>query len=163
MTTKHASDQQSPSPIRFRTVIEGSGKNNTGIVVPAEVVTALGHGRRPPVRVGLNGHTYRSTVAVMGGRSLISLSAENRTKAGVGAGDEVEVEVTLDLEPRVVDVPEDLARALAGAGDARAFFDGLSPSQKSWHVLQVEGAKTPETRERRIAKSVSLLEQHKAR
>lgn len=113
--------------------------------------------------MSLNGHTYRNTVAVMGGRSLISLSAENRNKAGAAAGDELDVEVVLDTTPRQVEVPADLAEALAGAGDGKAFFEGLSYSQKSWHVQQVEGAKTSETRQRRIDKSVSLLQQGKAR
>ena len=88
---------------------------------------------------------------------MISLSAENRGKAGVRGGDEVDVDVELDTAPREVQVPADLAAALDAEADARATFDRLSYSNKSWHVLQVEGAKTDETRARRIAKSVEAL------
>lgn len=151
------------STARFRTVILAAGKTATGIVVPDEVVESLGTGKRPPVRVTVGGHTYRSTIAVMGGRNLISLSAENRAKAGVAAGDEVEVELELDTAPRELVVPDDFAAALAAEPAARKFFDGLSFSNRQWHVLSVEGAKTPETRSRRIEKSVGMLREQRAR
>jgi len=117
--------------MHFRTTIELGGKTATGLVVPGDVVTALGGGRRPPVRVTVGGHTYRTTVATMRGRFLVPLSAANREAAGVAAGDEVEVAIELDSAPREVDVPDDLAAALAGEPAARQFFDGLSftPSQ----------------------------------
>jgi Bacteriocin-protection, YdeI or OmpD-Associated/Domain of unknown function (DUF1905) len=125
--------------------------------VPAEVVEALGAGRKPPVVVTLRGHSYRSTVAVMGGRYLLPLSAENRTAAGVAAGDDVEVEVALDTEPREVAVPEDLAAALADDGVAREAFERLSYSHRRRHVMAIEEAKTPETRQRRVAKALEML------
>ena len=143
--------------IRFRTSIVQSGKNTTGIEVPAEVVEALGAGKRPKVKVTIGDYTYRSSLASMGGVPMVSLSAENRAGAGVGGGDEVEVELAVDLEERTVTVPPDLAAAIDAVPAARATFDRLSYSNQSWHVLQVEGAKADETRQRRIAKSVDAL------
>jgi len=149
--------------MRFRTTIQQSGKTATGIQVPDEVVEALGSGRRPAVKVTINGYTYRNTVAVMGGVYMIGVSAEHRAGAGVAGGDEVDVDVELDTAPREVTVPADFAAALDAEPNARRTFDGLSYSNKSWHVLQVTGAKTDETRQRRIAKSVDLLKQGRAR
>ncbi len=149
--------------MRFRTTIVQSGKNTTGIQVPDEVVEALGSGKRPAVKVTVNGYSYRSTVASMGGVFMVSLSAEHRAGAGVGGGDEVEVDLELDSAPREVTVPPELVAALDAEPAARATFDGLSYSNKSWHVLQVTGAKTEETRQRRIAKSVDALKQGRPR
>jgi len=149
--------------MRFRTTIQQSGKTATGIQVPDEVVEALGSGRRPAVKVTINGYTYRNTVAVMGGVYMVGVSAEHRAGAGVAGGDEVDVDVELDTAPREVTVPADFAAALDAEPNARRTFDGLSYSNKSWHVLQVTGAKTDETRQRRIAKSVDLLKQGRAR
>lgn len=143
--------------MRFRTTIEQSGRTATGIPVPDEVVEALGAGKRPAVTVSLNGYTYRGSIAVMGGAPMISLSAANRAAAGVAGGDEVDVDVELDTAPREVAVPADLAAALDAEPAARRTFDGLSYSNRSWHVLQIEGAKTEDTRRRRIAKSVEAL------
>lgn len=149
--------------MRFRTTIESTGTNTTGIPVPEQVMEALGAGKRPAVHVTVGGHTYRSTVASMGGRPMISLSAENREAAGVAGGEEVDVDVELDTEPRTVEVPPELAQALAGEPEAKRFFDGLSYSKQRWHVEQVTSAKTDETRQRRVAKSLDLLRAGKAR
>jgi hypothetical protein len=149
--------------VRFRTTIQQSGRTTTGIEVPEQVVEALGSGRRPAVEVTINGYTYRSTVAVLGGRYMVGVSAEHRAGAGVAGGDEVDVDLELDTAPREVRVPADLAAALDAEPAARRAFDGLSYSNKSWHVLQVEGAKTEETRQRRIARSVDILRQGRAR
>jgi len=149
--------------MRFRTTIEQGGKTATGIRIPDEVVEALGSGKRPPVRVTINGYTYRSTVAVMGGVYMVGVSAENRAGAGVAGGDEVDVDLELDTAPREVVVPPDLAAALDAEPTARRTFDGLSYSNKSWHVLQVDGAKSDETRQRRIAKSVEALREGRIR
>jgi hypothetical protein len=143
--------------MRFRVTIEPAGKTATGFQVPDDVVTALGAGRRPPVRVTIGGHTYRSTVASMGGRFMVGVSAQNRTAAAVAAGDEVDVDLELDTEPREVDVPEDLAAALDGEPEARRFFDGLSYSRKQWFVLRIEQAKKAETRSRRLDEAVTML------
>jgi hypothetical protein len=147
--------------MRFRAVIQLSGKTATGIPVPPEVVTGLGAGKRPSVVVTINGYTYRSTVAPMGGEFMLPVSAEVRAGAGVAAGDAVEVDLELDTAPREVSVPPDLAAALAADADARRAFDALSYSNKRRLVLAVEAAKTPETRQRRLAKTVSDLREGK--
>jgi hypothetical protein len=149
--------------MRFRTTIEQAGKTATGIRVPEQVVAALEAGKRPAVRVTIKGHTYRSTVAPMGGVFMIGVSAENRAAAGVAGGDEVDVELELDTAPREVTVPADLAAALDADAEARRTFDALSYSNRQWHVLSVEGAKTDETRQRRIARSVSALHEGRPR
>jgi hypothetical protein len=146
-----------PGRVSFRTTIAQSGKTATGIVIPPELVEQLAAGKRPPVRVTIAGHTYRSTVAVMGGAFMVGVSAENRAQARVAGGDEVEVTIELDHSPRTVTVPADLAEALAADPAAAAQFDRLSYSRKQAHVLSVEGAKTPDTRGRRIAKAVAAL------
>jgi hypothetical protein len=143
--------------MRFRATVKLGGKTATGVEVPEEVVEGLGSSKRPAVRVTMNGYTYRSTVARMGGVFMLPISADNRTGAGVSAGDEVDVELELDTEPREVTVPADLAEALATDPTAKQFFDGLSFSHKSWYVLRVEGAKKAETRQRRVAESVQML------
>jgi hypothetical protein len=143
--------------MKFRATILLGGKTATGIQVPPEVVAGLGSTKRPAVRVTINGYTYRSTVAVMGGEFMLPLSAENRAGAGVAAGDEVEVELELDTEPRAVSVPADLTDALDRDADARRFFDGLSYSNQRRIVLSIEDAKTAETRQRRIDKAVANL------
>lgn len=143
--------------MRFRATVELGGKTATGIQVPAEVVTGLGSHRRPSVRVTVGGHTYRTTVAPMGGAYFVPLSAENRTAAGVAAGDMVDVDIELDTEPRQVTVPADLAAALAGRSGAGEAFQALSYSRRKEHVRQVETAKAAATRERRIAKVLDSL------
>jgi hypothetical protein len=143
--------------MRFRSTVELGGKTATGFEVPDEVVESLGVGKRPAVSVTINGFTYRSTVATMGGRFLLPLSAENRQGAGVAAGDDIEVTVELDTAPREVTVPADLAEALDGAPEAKKFFDSLSYSRKLRYVLLVEGAKKPETRQRRVEDTIAKL------
>jgi hypothetical protein len=143
--------------MKFQTTLQLGGKTATGIVVPPEIVEALGKGKRPPVTVTINGFTYRSTVAVMGGRYMVGVSAENRTGAGVSAGDEVEIDIELDDAPRVVAVPSDFATALAADPVAKARFDGMSYSHQLQHVLAIEAAKAADTRQRRIDGALSKL------
>jgi hypothetical protein len=143
----------------FRTAVELGGKTATGLRVPDAVVAALGSGRRPAVTITVHGHTYRSTVASMGGAFWVPLNAANRTAAGVAAGDEVEVTVAPDTEPRTVAVPDDLAAALAAEPGARDRFDALSFTRRKEHVLAVEGAKAAATRARRIDPVVRGLSQ----
>lgn len=140
----------------FRATIEQAGKTATGIQVPNEVVAGLGS-KRPPVRVTLRGHTYRSTIGARGGRYLLPVSAAHRAAAGVAAGDEVNVGIELDDEPREVVVPPDFATALDADDAARRTFAALSYSQQRWFVLGIEEAKKPETRARRIEKAVARL------
>lgn len=154
---------QTGAGARFRTSLLATGKTTTGIAVPAEIIEQLGGGKRPPVRVTIGSYTYRTTVGVMGGNSMIPVSADNREHAGIAAGDDIDVQIELDTQPRDVELPADFANALSRHPAARQFFDRLSPSQKKWHVQSVESAKTPETRQRRIDKSVELLRQERAR
>jgi hypothetical protein len=149
--------------MRFHTTLFQADKTATGFIVPDEVVESLGAGKRPPVKVTINGFTYRNTIAVMGGVSMVGVSAANRAGASVAGGDEIDVEIELDIEPRVVEVPVDLAAALDAEPRARETFDRLSNSNKGWHVTQVTGAKTDETRRRRIAKSVATLAEGRPR
>ncbi len=141
----------------FQAELRLEGKTATGIQVPEQVVEALGAGKRPPVRVTLGAHTYRTTVAAYRGVYMIPVAAEHREAAGLHAGEIVTVIMVLDTEPRVVDVPPDFAAVLATDADAQRAFDTLSYSNKRRWVLSIEGAKTPETRQRRIAKAVDDL------
>jgi hypothetical protein len=149
--------------MRFQATLELGGKTATGFQVPDEVVDALAAGKKPAVRVTIGDHTYRSTVARRGDRYLIGVSAENRARAGVAAGDAVDVDLELDTEPREVTVPGDLADALDADPQARRFFDGLSFSQKQWYVLPIDEAKKPETRQRRLAKAIGMLREGRKR
>lgn len=141
-------------PVKFHTKILQAGKTATGIQIPDEVIEKLGAGKRPPVRVTINGQTYRSTVAVMGGKFMVGVSAENRAKTGVAGGDEVDVGIELDTQPREVTVPADLAQALKANPSAEEKFDALSHSKKQGFISAIMGAKTQETRERRIEKAI---------
>jgi len=143
--------------MKFTTTVLSSGKTATGLPVPETVVDALDRGKRIPVVVTINGYSYRSSIVFYTGQYLIALSAENRAGAGVAAGDEIEVDVEPDDAPREVEVPAELAAALATDADAAAAFAALSYSNKRRIVLSVEGAKTDATRERRIAKALEEL------
>jgi hypothetical protein len=141
---KFRSEVEPPEPMR-------------GLEVPEEVVEALGDGKRPNVTITINGHSWKSRVAIMRGRYLLGLSNANRRAAGVGIGDEVEVEVELDTEPKVVVEPADFAQALDTNPLARAAYDRLSYSRKRAQVLAIESAKKPETRSKRIEKALAAL------
>lgn len=143
--------------MRFHATLELGGKTATGIHVPDEVVAALGSPRRPAVRVTLGQHTYRTTVASMRGRFMVPVAATVREAAGVAAGDELDVEIELDTEPREVAVPDDLAAALDGCPGARERFDALAYSHRKEHVRAIEDAKTDATRQRRIVKTVAAV------
>jgi hypothetical protein len=142
--------------VTFETTLSVSG-NNTGIPVPDDVIEKLGRGRRPPVLVSVNGYEYRSTVAVMGGRYLIGLSAVVRAATGLKGGDPISVTLTVADTPREVDVPADFTAAMEEKEPAREFFDGLSNSLQRYHVDNINAAKAPETRRRRIDKAVGLF------
>lgn len=151
-----------PKTATFETTVAASG-NNTGIVVPVEVIEELGAGKRPPVLVDVNGHEYRSTVAVMGGQHMIGISAAVRAATGLTGGDPIRVTLTVADTPREVDVPADFAAALAAADGTSAFFEKLSNSLQRYHVDNINAAKTPETRQRRIEKAVALFREGKQR
>ena len=142
--------------VTFETTLSASG-NNTGIEVPEEIVEGLGRGKRPPVIVTVNGHEYRSTVAVMGGRYLIGVSAAIRAATGLKGGDPISVNLKVADTPREVEVPSDFAAAMDEQAPAREFFDQLSNSMQRYHVDNLNAAKSPDTRQRRIDKSVALF------
>lgn len=141
----------------FSTTLSQTGANTTGIEVPPAIVEELGGGGKPKVVVTLNGYTYRSSVAKVGGVYLISVSADIRSKTGLNGGNPIEVTLELDNAPREVSLPEDFAAAMAAAPAAKAKFETLSFSNQNRHVLSVEGAKTEETRQKRIAKAIDEL------
>ena len=149
-------DSKRSKPIKFHTTILQTGKNTAGIQVPEEVMEKLGAGKRPLVRVTINDYTYRSAVAVMGGKYMISFNPEHRKASGVQGGEEADVTLELDVEPRTVEIPSDLKDALMKAHALEA-FEKSAPSMKKEYVRQVEEAKARETRERRITKIVEKL------
>jgi formate-dependent phosphoribosylglycinamide formyltransferase (GAR transformylase) len=142
--------------MKFTTTVQGSG-NKAGIEVPDGVVNALDAGRRPPVIVTINGQSYRSSIAVMGGKNMVGLSAVNRALTGAAAGDVVDVDIQLDTQPRTIDVPADLAAALKADSEAGVLFAALNYSSKRRYVEPLADAKTAETRARRVAKVVTDL------
>lgn len=143
---------------RFQTRLAKTGKNTTGIVVPPLVIAELGAGARPALVVKINAYTYRSTVGVMGGQSMLPFSAQHRDASGIQGGDPIEVELRLDREPRTVELPDDLAQALASKPRLRAAFDQQAPSRRKADIDNVLGAKAAETRARRIAAIVARLD-----
>lgn len=142
--------------MKFRTYVEPPERMK-GLEVPPEVVEALGGGKRPPVTITVNGHSWKSRVAIMRGRYLLGLSNANRQAIGAETGDEVEVDLELDTEPRVVVEPDDFARALDADPAARTAYDSLPYGRKRVHVLAIDSAKKPETRQRRIEKALAEL------
>ena len=145
--------------MKFHTTLLQSGKTAVGIQVPNEVVEALGAGKRPPVWVTINGYTYRNTIAVMGGVFMVGVSAENRENANVAGGDEVDVDIELDTQPRELALPPDFSNFLDRHPEARQVFDRLSHSRQQALVLPIEQAKAPETRQRRLEKAFEALRQ----
>jgi hypothetical protein len=148
--------------VGFDTTVKVTG-NNTGIVVPEEVIAELEAGKRPAVVVKVNGYEYRSTVGVMGGKCMISISSAVRSATGLKGGDPIHVELSVAEAPREVNTPDDFEAALAAVPKARAFFVGLSNSLQRYHVDNINGAKTEETRKRRIEKAVGLFIEGKQR
>jgi hypothetical protein len=143
--------------MKFKTtLVQGQSKNVVGIVIPAEIIESLGGGRRPPVKVTINGYSYRNTVGIMAGKYMVGVAAEHRDKAKVRGGDTTEVDIELDLAPREVIVPADFAAALA-KGRALKFFEALAYSHRKEHVRAIEEAKSPETRRRRIEKAIQKI------
>jgi hypothetical protein len=147
----------------FRATIIQSGKTACGIQVPEAVVTALGGSKRPAVVVTLDGYTYRSTVAPMGAEWWVGVNSDHRAASGLKAGDEVQVTLELDTAPRELEVPPELAAALDADATAKAFFDGLSYSNRRVFTLSVEGTNNPETKARRVAKAIALMREGRVR
>jgi bacteriocin resistance YdeI/OmpD-like protein/uncharacterized protein DUF1905 len=145
-----------PGSVSFETTVTATG-NNTGIVVPDEVIEQLAAGRRPPVVVSVNGYEYRTTVGVMNGKHMMSVSAAVRTATGLKSGDPVQVTLTVAESPQEVTVPADFAAALAADEQAGAFFGKLSNSLQRYHVDSITAAKSADTRQRRIDKAIALF------
>lgn len=148
--------------VEFQSTLVATG-HNTGIVIPDELLERLGAGRRPAVVVNVNSYEYRTTVGVMSGKAMLSVSAAIRKETGLKGGDPVSVKLTLADGPRKVEVPKDLGAALAAAPGTADFFAKLSNSLQRYHIDNINGAKTPETRQRRIEKAVTLFQAGKQR
>jgi hypothetical protein len=136
--------------IRFETTMAQTGANTTGVVVPSDVISRLNDGARPAVVATINDYAYRTTVGVMRGQSMLPFSAQHREASGIGGGDPITVELLLDIQPRTVKIPGDLGLALAADPAIEAAFHKLAPSRRKADIETVLGAKTPETRTRRI-------------
>ncbi|MEU4621368.1 YdeI/OmpD-associated family protein [Actinoplanes sp. NPDC023801] len=149
--------------MEYRGELVQTGGNTTGFRIPDALVAELGGGGRPKVVVRTGGFEFRSSIARMGGEYWLGVSAERRTAGGLEGGRTYDLEIALDDAPRTVEVPEDLAAALAAEPDVQAFWDRMSFSNQRWHADQLSSAKTGETRARRLAKSLDLLRAGKAR
>jgi bacteriocin resistance YdeI/OmpD-like protein/uncharacterized protein DUF1905 len=150
--------------MKFKTTLkQAEGSTATGIVIPDEVIAALGAGKKPPVTMVVNDYAYRSTVATINGDYMVGFSADHRAASGIKGGDPIEVSIDLDNEPRTVELPADFGAALMADPQAQATYERLSNSLKGYHVTQVTSAKTDETRKRRIEKSIATLHAGKPR
>ena len=147
--------------MKFHGTLDLHGKTATGISVPDDIIEALGGGKRPPVVVTIGGHTFRTTIAPMGGQFLLGVNAENRAAAGAAAGDVLDVEIALDTAPREITAPDDLAAALNADAKASATFDSLSYTHRKEWVRWIEEAKKAETRQARVEKTVATLHEGK--
>jgi uncharacterized protein YdeI (YjbR/CyaY-like superfamily) len=139
--------------MKFQAKVIPSG-NALAVVIPTAVMKTLGSEARPLIAITINGHQWRSRVALKNGKRLIGISAANRVKSGIAEGEVVPVELERDNQPRVVTEPADLAKALKGVPPAREAFNRLPFGLKNRYVNLIQEAKTPETRQRRIAKLV---------
>ena len=144
----------------FKTTLHLTG-NNTGVIVPPEIVEALGGGNKPAVSVTVNGFAYRSSIATMGGKFMIAFSSDKRAATGLKGGEKIDVTLELDETPRAMEVPTDLQAALDADKVAKAYFATLSYSNQRRHIDPINAAKSPETRARRIEKSVALFHEGK--
>jgi Bacteriocin-protection, YdeI or OmpD-Associated/Domain of unknown function (DUF1905) len=142
--------------MKFTAELLRTGKNTTGIEVPQAVLDALGGGKRPRVRIGLNGFAFSLTLGGMGGRVMVPVSAERRAEAGVSGGNVYEIDIAIDTTPQDIALPHDIAAILAENG-LRAQFDALPPSRRKEHVRAITDAKSPETRARRIVKAIEMI------
>jgi hypothetical protein len=146
---------------KFQAKVAPSG-NATAVEVPKDGIESFGAGARPPVAISINGHRWRSRIAVKDGKYLVGISAANRRASSISVGDLVEVLVALDEAPRRVVEPTDVSEALNKDQRARAAFDRLPFGLQRKHVAAIENAKSLQTRQRRIAKLVSDLRQDAA-
>lgn len=148
---------QNLTKLTFQTTLLEAGKTATGIRVPDDIIEKLGGGKKPLVKITINGFTYRSAVAVMGGTFMVGVNADNRESAKVKGGDKIEVTIELDTEERVVDVPNDFQKVLDNNAAAKKKFDALSNSKKKALTLPIANGKTVETRHKNIEKAIQVL------
>jgi hypothetical protein len=142
--------------MRFTGVIEAATGGGSRVEVPFDARAEFGEAR-PPVETKINGHPYHSRLMVYGGRTYLGLTKAIRAQAGVEIGDGVQIELSRDEPPRVVDVPDELAAAFERTPEARARFDALSFSHRREYAQWVAEAKRDETRARRASKTVQML------
>ena len=143
---------------RFRALLEKHETSEaTGITIPFDVQKTYGTRARVPVRGTINGFPYRGSLFPMGGKFIFVVNRELRTNAKVKGGDQISVTMERDDEPRIITPPADLARALKANKAAQAAWDKLSYTHQKEHARAVEDAKRPETRVRRIEKTVAEL------
>jgi hypothetical protein len=143
--------------MKLRLELVGHGGNTAGFELSDEVVEQLGGGRRPKVVVTVGAHTWRSSIANMGGTFMLGVSMANREAAGVSAGQTLQVEIELDTAARTVDVPDDLASELAADSSARAAWESWSFTRRKEAARSLTEAKKPETRARRLEKVLAEL------
>lgn len=143
--------------MKFTAELESTGGSTAGFRVPQEIVDGLAGGKRPKVAVALNGYTYRSSIAPMGGENWLGVAQAHRAPAGIEPGNVYEVDVELDTAPRVVEVPPELATALAEDPAAAAAWAALSYSNQRRLAEPIAAAKAEETRSRRVAKVLEEL------
>jgi hypothetical protein len=147
----------SPEPARFRAELQRARGGGAVLDVPHDVAASLSGSKRPPVAVTINGHTFRTRLAVYGGQPMVGVRKSDRAAAGIGVGDRFDVTVVLDTEARTVEVPPELAEALAGRADLAEVFDGLSFTHRREYAEWIAEAKRPETRARRVAGTLDRL------
>jgi hypothetical protein len=140
----------------FTAKLGGATGDVPAVEIPFDVKAIYGSAR-PKVSVTVNGVVLRTTVAVYGGRSYIGFRKEIRDAAGLEVGNTIIVTIAPDIEPRIVDVPADLQRALAKNAAARKTFESLSYSHRKEHAQWVADAKKEETRARRVARVIEML------
>ena len=147
--------------LRLTTTLAARGPA-AAVILDDEQLEAIGQGpKRFPVRATINGYTWRTTVTPMRGENLLGLNREVRSGAGVEAGDEVEVLIELDTEPREVEVPAALATALAQDPVAKEAFEAMSFTHRKEYARWIDGAKRDETRDGRVAQALERLREHK--
>ena len=147
--------------VSFDTTLSSFG-NNTGIEIPDEVIESLNAGKRPSLMVRVNGYEYQNTPGVMDGKTMLSFSSENRNKSGLKGGDKIHVELAVSTTQRKVEMSDAFLKALQDSNTLE-FFNSLSNSLQRYHCDLINGAKTEETRQRRIDKAINLFKEGKKR
>lgn len=147
--------------MKFKTKIFTGGGNTAGFWIPEEIVKSFGKGKRVPVVVTINGYSYKNTITSYEGKFAIGVSMENREKANVKVGDEVEIDLQHDDKPRTVEVPKDMQKELDKNPKAKEIFEKLAYSYKKEYVRWINDAKKEETRISRLSKlNQMILDKH---